>query len=122
MRSRYSAHVVANVDYLINSWKPDDPNQLSRQDIAHWAQSSQWLGLHILDATAGGNHETEDWVEFCAIFIAENTPKAQLHRERSRFVKDAGRWFYVEGNPIETSRNESCPCGSGKKYKRCHMN
>ncbi|MAZ88456.1 MAG: hypothetical protein CL693_12510 [Cellvibrionaceae bacterium] len=122
MRSRYSAHVVADVDYLINSWKLDDPSKLSRQDIAHWAQSSQWLGLHILDTTAGGNHETEGWVEFCAIYIAENTSKEQLHRERSRFVKDAGRWSYVEGNPIETSRNESCPCGSGKKYKRCHMN
>ncbi len=121
MRSRYSAHVVADVDYLINSWKTDNPNQLSRRDIADWAQGSRWLGLQILDTTAGRDHETEGWVEFCAIFGGKDTPEVQLHRERSRFIKHDGHWFYVEGAPVETSRNESCPCGSGKKYKRCHM-
>jgi len=47
-------------------------------------------------------------------------------RERSRFVKEEGSWLYVDGYYLEptrpsarTGRNEPCPCGSGKKFKRC---
>jgi SEC-C motif-containing protein len=51
------------------------------------------------------------------------------HTERSRFVKESDRWYYVDGllpTPVtyrreeeKVGRNDPCPCGSGKKYKKC---
>ena len=66
-------------------------------------------------------------VEFKASFIDKNG-KLQIHHERSNFLKEEENWFYVDGiiNPQEVditkkvSRNDPCPCGSGKKYKKCH--
>jgi SEC-C motif-containing protein len=52
----------------------------------------------------------------------------QIHREISRFRKDDGRWLYVDGDanpPVaprhveKIGRNDPCPCGAGKKYKKC---
>jgi SEC-C motif-containing protein len=46
-----------------------------------------------------------------------------LH-EKSRFIKEEGKWFYLNGTvmpriSVKIGRNEPCPCGSGKKYKKC---
>ncbi|MGN5267109.1 YchJ family metal-binding protein [Aeromonas dhakensis] len=45
-----------------------------------------------------------------------------LH-ERSRFVRHQGRWVYTDGEqdpaPLRVGRNDPCPCGSGKKFKKC---
>jgi SEC-C motif-containing protein len=43
--------------------------------------------------------------------------------EASRFRREAGRWYYLEGRPtltrLKPGRNEACPCGSGRKLKQC---
>lgn len=119
MRSRYSAHVVVDVDYLIDSWKTEIDQPLSRTDIEQWATSSQWLGLTIHQCRAGKKGDSEGWVEFSARFIAQDDDKSSFHRELSHFIKEDDHWFYVDGEPRETGRNETCPCGSGKKFKRC---
>jgi SEC-C motif-containing protein len=67
-------------------------------------------------------------VEFIAHFTIDGQ-SGQLH-EISEFTKESGIWFYKDGSspqsgtvrkPNKTGRNDPCPCGSGKKYKKCCM-
>lgn len=117
MRSRYSAFVMQHSEYLQSTLHP---TQRQPDDIASFQQIMQtthWLGLTIVDHVQDGD---EAEVEFIA-FYADH-PLGQLH-ERSRFCRQDGQWFYLEGEflpPIKLGRNESCVCGSGKKLKRCH--
>ncbi|WP_411751462.1 SEC-C metal-binding domain-containing protein, partial [Serratia sp. (in: enterobacteria)] len=39
--------------------------------------------------------------------------------ERSRFLRLEQRWYYIDGTKPQPGRNAICPCGSGKKYKKC---
>ncbi|NOX75624.1 MAG: hypothetical protein GXP17_03205 [Gammaproteobacteria bacterium] len=122
MRSRYTAYTRFDDIYLLDSWlpehRPEDPSP-SRDD------GSTWTGLEILRTEAGQVGDTEGVVEFVAHCDVKGTP-AQLH-EVSRFSHDGKRWYYVDGDgqqPIrrdspKTGRNEPCPCGSGKKFKKC---
>lgn len=106
MRSRYSAYVLGFWDYLRESWHPDTrPSSVS-------PTNTQWLGLNII-------HSSIDSVEFIAGF-REGAKIMALH-EISRFKQVNGRWRYVDGicKVKEAGRNESCPCGSGRKTKRC---
>ena len=75
--------------------------------------------MWLLFATSSKKGDSEGWVEFSARFIAQGDDKSCFHRELSHFIKEDDHWFYVDGEPRETGRNEICPCGSGKKFKRC---
>ncbi len=107
MRSRYSAFVLRLSDYLLDTWHASTrPLNL---DIS--SDDTPWLRLLII-ATEG------EHVEFAAFYSG-----GQLH-ERSRFLREEGRWYYLDGEilpPIaeKAGRNAPCPCGSGKKFKRC---
>jgi len=106
MRSRYSAYVLGNWDYLHASWHPDTrPSSLS-------PTNTHWLGLHIIKASI-------DTVEFIASF-KEGTKIMLLH-EISNFQCIRDHWRYVDGkcDISEAGRNSLCPCGSGLKTKRC---
>jgi len=106
MRSRYSAYALGYWDYLRDSWHPDTrPSKVS-------PTATDWLGLTIV-------HSTTDSVEFIAGFREEKKIMA-LH-ETSRFAQDDGHWRYIDGvcDVAEAGRNAHCPCGSGKKTKRC---
>lgn len=115
MRSRYSAFCTKQIDYLINTHWPVD--HTTRTQIESTANSTQWLGLKVIDSLIQGH---QGYVEFVA-FFAENGVQ-QLH-EKSRFEQHQQRWFYVDGEhlpPIKIGRNDLCFCGSQKKYKKCH--
>ena len=132
MRSRYSAYVVGNIDYVVATHDPAQRDQVDREAATMWSQQSQWLGLEIVATEAGGPDDDAGVVEFIARFMLGGRP--QQHHERSRFTRvDEGagpRWVYVDGEvqkarPVareapKVGRNEPCPCGSGKKYKKCH--
>ena len=87
----------------------------------------EWLGLEILSRRAGQAGDTEGWVEFVASFKEDGVTKK--HHEHSRFQSKDGRWYYVDGDvpkpqtqrhqQPKVGRNDPCPCGSGKKYKKC---
>jgi SEC-C motif-containing protein len=125
MRSRYSAYVVGAVDYIIDTHDPRT-RELDRADVEKWSKSAQWLGLTIVDTEAGGPDDKDGIVEFKARFFDKTT---RTHWERSSFRRDEGRWVYVNGTPPEgdkqprrvekVGRNDACPCGSGKKFKKC---
>lgn len=128
MRSRYSAFAVEDIDYLERTLAPEARHDFDRKAIAHWARHSQWLGLDILSTEDGQAGDKTGYVEFVAHFVNEGERLA--HRERSlfRFDDADGRWYFVEeanrkNTPIvkgaQPGRNDPCPCGSGKKYKKC---
>jgi SEC-C motif-containing protein len=126
MRSRYTAFVRGDIDYLEETLAPDARHDFDRKAIAHWAAQSQWLGLDILGTEQGQAGDESGYVEFVANF--SNGGERYAHRERSLFRKIEGRWYFQEeanrkNAPIvkgaQPGRNDPCPCGSGKKYKKC---
>lgn len=118
MRSRYTAYVKHDVDYLVATWHPDLQAEKWRDSIAESCRDTCWLGLNIL-TSAPGKTQDEGYVEFAARYTAANRQQTGLMRERSRFLRYHDRWYYRDGIHLQTGRNEHCPCGSGKKYKKC---
>lgn len=112
MRSRYSAYVLKDGDYLRATWHPSTRPALLELE----GDTTRWLGLRILATAQGGEGDESGSVEFAADYAG-----GQLH-ERSRFVRERGQWRYLDGEllpPVKVGRNEPCPCGSGRKFKRC---
>ncbi|WP_372980538.1 YchJ family protein [Marinobacter sediminum] len=113
MRSRYSAFVGGQADYLLATWHPSTrPGELSLE------QSPEWVSLTILDSSEAGD---TGQVHFMAVHrLGDGWGYLE---ERSEFVREQGRWLYVTGDTSEgqlkPGRNDRCPCGSGKKYKAC---
>jgi SEC-C motif-containing protein len=93
MRSRYSAYVLCNEHYLLATWHPS-----TRPDSIPFSQNVKWLGLRIVDFRVTGDTSAE--VEFVARSKPSNASAVRLH-ERSRFVHEGGRWFYVDGDLLE---------------------
>ncbi|MEM9769301.1 MAG: YchJ family protein [Cyanobacteria bacterium P01_D01_bin.71] len=120
MRSRYAAFCVQNIDYLLATHHPTKRTLGDRASLAKSMKNTTWLGLTILATQQGHPDDQLGMVEFVAHFQADKP--GQIH-ERSRFQKQKGRWFYVDGEllpPVEPRRNDPCWCGSGKKFKQCH--
>lgn len=127
MRSRYTAYSLSEVDYLIATWHPSKQSALNRQELIQSAKSTEWLRLQVVKSSQQGTTGT---VEFNAWFNDKyangSAPKSPINclHETSRFEKVGDQWFYVDGD-VESSgeskvgRNDPCPCGSGKKYKKC---
>ncbi len=112
MRSRYSAFALGEAVYLLHTsltqhHAPDELEMLQAQ-----MHQVEWLKLEVVDAH-------DNIVEFKAYYRDESG--IQLLHERSTFVLENGRWLYDEGTIYHTKieRNTLCPCGSGKKYKKC---
>ncbi|HEY4058335.1 MAG TPA: YchJ family protein [Kofleriaceae bacterium] len=132
MRSRYSAYVRGEIDYLIATHDPATRAGVDRAAIAAWSKQTTWLGLEIVAREAGGVNDETGIVEFIARGATDGQPFAQ--HERSRFRRIDGAWVYTDGDltsdrpdrrePVrataQVGRNEPCPCGSGAKYKKCH--
>ena len=120
MRSRYTAFVRGNIDYLIATLHPDKRQSSDRTELTASVNNTKWLGLSIIDTQKGKKNDATGVVEFEAIYRV--TEPAQLH-ERSRFVKTGDRWFYLDGDILPGTVPKSkdpCWCGSGQKYKQCH--
>jgi len=135
MRSRYTAYALSQVAYLEKTLLPRKRATFHARETLDWNADVSWTGLRIL-ATSGGAAGDEDGVvEFIASYVKAGEPH-DIH-EISRFKKKGGSWFYVDGVPggaagedgaaspgvvapkPKAGRNEPCPCGSGKKFKRC---
>jgi SEC-C motif-containing protein len=127
MRSRYTAYVVHAYDHLRDTLTEEQRADFSADDAKQWSEGSEWLGFTLLGKVKGEAEDDEGIVEFSARF--RNGGKDHEHVETSHFVKRDGRWFYAgmvqtKGTPVrretpKVGRNDPCPCGSGKKFKRC---
>ena len=92
MRSRYSAYVLKLDDYLLASWHAS--TRPKRLDLAAETPTPKWLGLKVLRHESSGDSAI---VEFVAKFKVGGGSAQRLH-ELSRFVREDGRWFYVDGD------------------------
>jgi SEC-C motif-containing protein len=89
MRSRYSAFVLLDADYLRRTWHPDTvPSGLDPDP------GMEWRRLDILSTSRGGPLDTEGTVEFKAHFL--HVGERGIHHETSRFVRENRRWYYVD--------------------------
>lgn len=139
MRSRYTAYTIQNIDYIKQTLAPESQEDFDLQASKDWAQNAKWMGLKILKTKKGTSEDKTGTVEFVATY---NDGKDTLeHHEVSEFRKNKGRWFFVDGHAHthkegeshqhhhtqetvirdspKVGRNDPCPCGSGKKYKKC---
>lgn len=87
MRSRYTAFVQGDVDYLLETWHRD--TRPPRLDL-EGEPPPKWLGLKIVAVT-----DDPPTVEFVARFRVGGKGR-RLH-ERSRFVFEQDRWWYYDG-------------------------
>ena len=127
MRARYSAFVVENIDFLESSLHPAARHDFDPKGSAQWAKNSEWLGLEVVNTEQGSELDSAGIVEYIAKFKTQN--RTMNHHEIGNFVKEDGQWFYKDGETVKPGtirregkkigRNEPCPCGSGKKYKKC---
>lgn len=88
MRSRYTAFAIGDAAHLARSWHPR-----TRPDEIEVGDGTQWIGLDIVSAEEGADAAE---VSFRARWRHGND--AGELRERSRFVRRAGRWVYVDGD------------------------
>ena len=91
MRSRYSAFVLGHVPYLLATW-----HSSQRPATLELEAGAKWLGLQIKQHRSTSEHMAE--VEFVARFRVGG--KAVRQHERSRFVREDGRWYYVDGDVL----------------------
>jgi SEC-C motif-containing protein len=126
MRARFSAHCLREYPFLVESTHPDHREGVNEKDIEEWARHVDWTRLEVHSATPGESEDRGE-VAFTAHFNIKDVP--QELREDASFARVDGQWFYVDGHVYgqapyvrdapRVGRNAPCPCGSGKKFKKC---
>ena len=92
MRSRFEAFRRADAAWLLRTWHP-----ATRPGSVDLSDNPRWRGLQIVDTAAGGPGDDAGIVEFRATYLDAAGDVGILH-ERSNFVRERGRWFYVDGD------------------------
>jgi SEC-C motif-containing protein len=90
MRSRYSAYVLALEPYLLTTWHPSTRPATLDLDVD---TKTRWLGLDIRKNESTGPDSA--MVEFVARYKVAG--RAHRLHESSRFVREQGRWSYLDG-------------------------
>ncbi|MGY4645087.1 YchJ family protein [Cellulomonas sp. URHB0016] len=90
MRARYSGFAVRDAEYLLATW-----HDSTRPETLDLDEQVTWRRLVVLRTDAGGPWDDAGLVEFVAHY-AEPAGRGRLH-ETSRFVREHGRWLYVDG-------------------------
>ena len=95
MRSRYTAHVLRDGAYLLATWHPS-----TRPAALNLDPDVRWTHLDVLATTGGLLLDAEGTVEFAAhyvVTVGSGERRAGTQHERSRFLREAGRWAYLDG-------------------------
>lgn len=93
MRSRYSAFVLANGNYLMQSHHTSTRPIKEKKAIVKWAKSVQWITLEIIETNQGRKNDTQGTVTFNAYFYEKG--KVEVISEKSAFLKENNHWLYV---------------------------
>jgi len=127
MRARYSAYVKEAVNFILDTTHPDQRDQYTEGGIRRWARNSEWRGLTILETAKGGAEDDTGTVEFVAEYVEKT--RRNRHHEIAQFRRQEDLWYFYDGQAptpktvVRTSpkvgRNDPCPCGSGRKHKKC---
>lgn len=91
MRSRYTAFVLDDAEYLAHSW-----HSSTRPSEVTAPAGVEWRRLRVRDTFLGGPDDPTGEVEFVAHFRTPEGVRDFMH-ERSRFARENGRWVYVDG-------------------------
>ncbi|MGR9099494.1 MAG: YchJ family protein [Gammaproteobacteria bacterium] len=122
MRSRFTAFARRDENYLLETWAAET----RPKEIDFSKDNSRWTKLEIVSTKKGLAGDSKGVVEFKAYYTLNG--EDYVMNEISRFKKAAGRWCYLDGKVKSVARaglntnqgkNAPCPCGSGKKFKRC---
>ena len=97
MKSRYSAYKVRNSDYIIQTTHKNNSDFTTNikaweDSIEEFSKYSDFQGLEIVEFIDGN---TEAYVTFRATIFQDNQDIS--FTEKSRFLKEDGKWFYVDG-------------------------
>lgn len=116
MRSRYTAFVFQDIDYIVSTTVPNQQNLLDKNGLIQWAEHTQWCGLEII------SHQPyltkrHSVVEFKAQFMTGQG--ICIHHERSLFVNIKQHWYFVDPTVTLPTMKEACICDSGRKFKYC---
>lgn len=128
MRSRYTAFTQSNIRYIRETMTGPALQNFNGKELKMWSESVQWLGLEVLAAPQVALNSRQGFVHFIAHFKIDG--QKQHIEENSQFIHNGKQWLYVgalnEKSSIDkdlnfsvVNKNAPCPCGSGKKYKRC---
>jgi SEC-C motif domain protein len=142
MRARYTAYTQGQIDFIKKTLAPESQKEFSVGEAKKWAADSEWLGLKVLGFDKGQATDRTGTVEFVAKY-KDKTGEEIEHHEVAKFRKnEKGEWLFVDGDSHvhrggeghhhhhhkpqtivretpKVGRNEPCPCGSEKKYKKC---
>ncbi|WP_299071535.1 YchJ family protein [uncultured Paraglaciecola sp.] len=120
MRSRFSAYVIKNYQYILLTYASTQRAQLTVSELANSSLDTHWLSLQVL---AHHVQKSTAQVEFKAFYQVDNG--YFVMHELSDFVFEAGKWLYTSGviqngsGKFFPERNSQCLCASGKKFKKC---
>jgi SEC-C motif-containing protein len=118
---------MKEIEYLLSSLHPDHRSGFNAETTRTWAERSAWQKLEIVETVGGGLDDREGTVDFIATFTDNGTKHE--HHELASFRKESATWYLVDGKVLpprqvvrtepKTGRNDLCPCGSGRKFKKC---
>ncbi len=91
MRARFSAFAVGDAAYLVRTWHPSTRPERGQLELD---SSIRWYRLDVLGTTGGGLLDRAGTVHFRAYFRGASKG---VQEENSSFVREGGRWFYVDG-------------------------
>ena len=139
MRSRYTAFSKGDVDYIEKTIAPEALDDFNVDENKEWTKQATFKKLKVLKTERGGPNDSRGTVEFVATYSQNG--QGVDHHEVARFRKNGkGQWLFCESHshthregeghhhapqaPMvregpKTGRNNPCPCGSGKKFKKC---
>jgi SEC-C motif-containing protein len=143
MRSRYTAYVRGDIDYIKKTLAPESTKDFDAAATKKWSREADWKGLRIVSVEGVQANDQRAVVEFVATYGTRG--QVLEHHEVSHFRKnEKGEWFFVSGEAHthkegeshehhhhhakpqtyvreapKVGRNDPCPCGSSKKYKKC---
>jgi len=127
MRARYTAFALKEIDFIMDTVASGSKQSMPRDGVEKWAQRNNWTKLEIINVIKGSAKDDDGYVEFKAHSTVDNV--SQFHHENAHFIREKGKWFFEDGEQIlpstvkrevpKTGRNDPCPCGSGKKFKKC---
>jgi SEC-C motif domain protein len=129
LRSRYTAFTLGDVAYIRRTRHPRSSTAFDEEAVRSWAEGSEWHGLSISKVDRGGAHDDQGVIDFVATYTEKDGGKRHEHEEKASFVRHDGAWMFVDGDYVvpetfvraapKVGRNDPCPCGSGRKHKKC---
>ena len=125
LRARYTAFATGAIEFIGATTHPQALEEYDEAATRLWATTATFTKLEIFESVSDG--EDTAYVTFEAHFTQKH--EKQIHRERSRFERLNGEWFFhscdllkprtIQYTSPQPGRNQPCPCGSGKKFKKC---